>query len=212
MRIHQNNLKTYLKNTYGGTPILKQQSKIENFPQLLQADYGEANDCTLTSMTAIVYFLSNGKYSVETIYDYVEQTAKKYGYRGASGTPLVTIRKIFHNSLKKFKLPKAFAKYGKDLGFTFKNIQGEINKKNPLILSIDKDGRNYYNDHSVTVIGYEIYSVGAQEVIILLLQDNWYKSIGYLDYNRVSTVATLHYSDLTVKQKCLMWRKLKNLE
>ena len=212
MRIHQNNLKTYLKNTYGGTPILKQQSKIENFPQLLQADYGEANDCTLTSMTAIVYFLSNGKYSIDTIYAYVEQVAKKYGYRGASGTPFITIRKIFHKSLKKFNLPKAYAKYGKDLGFTFKNIKQEITKGNPLILSVDNDGRDYYDNHSVTVIGYAIYAVNGIEIPMLLLQDNWYKSIGYLDFNRITTAASIHYSGLTVKQGFSLWRKLKNLK
>jgi hypothetical protein len=32
--------------------------KLDGFTPLLQADYGEDNDCTLTSMTAIVYFLS----------------------------------------------------------------------------------------------------------------------------------------------------------
>ena len=212
MRIHQNNVKSYLKQTYGATPILKQQIKIDGFTPLLQNDYGEENDCTLTSITSIVYFLSKHKYSVETIYNYTEKIAKKYGYKGTRGTSAIVVRKIFHKVLNQFNLPKAYAKYGKNLGFTFKTIQEELKKSNPMILSMKNDGRNYYKSHSITAIGYEIYVVGNKEVPILLVQDNWYKSIGYLDFNRISTISFLHYSKITFSQKHNLWKKLKNLK
>lgn len=209
MRIHQNNVKSYLKQTYGcRTPILKQQQKLEDFPVLLQADYGEVNDCTLTSMTAIVYFLSQKKYSINDIYAQVEKIAKKYGYKGTRGTPYVTIRKIFHEALKKFKLPKAYVKYKAK----FKYIQQQIGRGNPLILSIQNDGRDYYINHSVTVVGYEIYECGDRQIPMILIQDNWYKSIGYIDFERISGISAIHYSELTSLQKLCMWRKLKNLK
>lgn len=212
MRIHQNNLKSYLKETYGGTPILKQQMKLDGFTPLLQADYGEDNDCTLTSMTAIVYFLSQRRFTIEEIYAYVEKIAKKYFYKGTRGTPFVTIRKIFHESLKKFKLPKAYVKYGKNLGYTFKTIKQELAKFNPIILSMNDDGRDYYENHSVTIVGYEIYNIKNKEVIMLRVYDNWYKTIGYIDFDKLSAVSTIHYSGITFLQKHLMWKKLKNLK
>lgn len=213
MRITQYNLKKYLKETYGSTtPILQQQKKLDGFTPLLQADYGEASDCTLTSMTAIVNFLSYGNFAIQDVYDYTEKIAKKYGYRGTKGTPFLTIRKIFHEVLKKFKLPKANVKYAKELGYTFKTIQAEINKGNPLILSMNEDGQDYYENHSVTIIGYEYYLISGQKVPMLIIYDNWYKTISYIDYNKLSPVSTIHYSNLTFQQRFQMWRQLKNLK
>ena len=163
-------------------------------------------------MTAIVYFLSQQKYTIDEIYSYVAKVGKKYGYKGTRGTPFITIRKIFHEVLKKFKLPKAYVKYGKNLGFTFKTIQKELGKGNPLILSLNDDGRDYYENHSITVIGYEIYKCGSKEIIMLAVQDNWYKSVGYVDFDKMSAVSSVHYSGTTPYQKLMAWRKLKNLK
>ena len=212
MRITCWKVKEYLEKTYGSNFQLCSQKQLENFVPLLQKDYGEASDCTLTSMTAIIFYLSEQKTDIQTVYNYVEKTAKKYGYKGDRGTPAIMIRKIFQQSLSHFNMPQAYAKYLKGIGFTFKNIQVEINKGNPLILSLNKDGQGYYENHSITIIGYELYKVKNKEVPMLIIYDNWYKVISYIDYNKMSRIATIHYSDLTFKQRHQMWKKLKNLE
>lgn len=208
MRISQQNVQKYLKDAYSNTPILQQQRKIDNFTFLLQKDYGEACDCTLTSMTAIVYFLSKNKSSVEAIYSEVEKLAKKRGYKGSRGTPLLTIQKVFTDSLKKYGLSKSSVKYGKDLGFTFNTIKEQIDKGNPIILSMSNDGRHYYGEHSVTILGYEVYKVGARTVRMLAIADNWNKGFSYVNYEKLSKISTLHYWGT---KKFNFIKKLKNL-
>lgn len=194
MPITQYNLKQYLAETYGGTPVLQQQRKIENFFPLLQKDYGEAQDCTLTSITSIVYFLSKNKLSIQEIYNQVEKIAKKYLYKGTRGTPFLTMRKIFHEALKLYEMPQAYMGIGKDLGYNFATIRNQINKNNPIMLSMLTDGRDYYNNHSVTVFGYEIYKVKNKQIKMLCVYDNWITNIRYVDYNKMSAISTIHYS------------------
>lgn len=193
MRIDQKNLKDYLKKTYGGNPVRQHQRILDNFTPLLQKDYGGENDCTLTSMTAIVNFLSKGKHQVQDIYKCVEKYALKYFYTGDNGTPTITTRKIFEEISKVYKLSKPEAKYGKDLGYTFANIKKQIGYNNPMILSMNSDGKNYYKNHSITVVGFEIWKVGNKEVHMIAVYDNWYSSISYVDYDKISIISTIHY-------------------
>lgn len=212
MPLTQYNLKKYLADTYGSGAVLQQSRTIENFKPLLQKDYGEANDCTLTSMTAIIHYLTGNSHKVVDIYNVVAPIAKKYLYRGTRGTPFITIRKIFQESLKKYKLPNAYVKYAKDIGFKFKDIQIEINKGNPVILSMLDDGRDYYENHSITIVGYELYKKGSITIPMLKIYDNWTTNYRYIDYNKLSPVCSIHYSGLTYKQRFQMWRQLKNLK
>ena len=213
MRITKYNLNEYLRTTYKIVSPPSSQKQLDNFIPLLQRDYGEANDCTLTSMTAIIFFLSGQKADINKVYAIVEKAAKKYGYKGEKGTPFITIRKIFHTALVAFKLPQAYAKNFKVIGYKFADIRAEINKGNPLILSLNKDGQNYYENHSITIVGYELYKTPTgKEVPMLIVYDNWYKVISYVDYNKMSRISTIHYSGLTFKQRHEMWKQLKNLK
>jgi len=179
---------------------------------LLQKDYGGANDCTLTSITAIIHYLSENQIDIQTIYNFVEQFGKKYGYASNRGTPGIAITKIFQTSLAKFKMPRAYGKFVKGIGYNFSHIKAEINKGNPIILSMYSDGQDYYANHSVTIIGYKIAVVKGKEVPIITIYDNWYKAISYIDYNKLSRISSIHFSDLTFKQRHQMWKKLKNLK
>lgn len=213
MRITKNNLKKYLNETYGDHPIqLCSKKQLDNFIPLLQNDYGEANDCTLTSMTAIIFYLSEQKLAIKDIYTAVEKFAKKYGYRGNRGTPYITIRKIFQLALANFKMPTAYGKYLKNIGYKFSDIRAEIGKCNPIILSLDNDGKNYYDNHSVVIVGYELYKINNKDVPMLIIYDNWARSIAYIDYNKMSRLSSIHYSELTFKQRHNLWKKLKNLK
>jgi hypothetical protein len=68
-------------------------------PCLLQKDYGDLNDCTLTSITAIIKFY-NPTLNVQNIYDSVYSIAKMYGYTGSYGTPTITMGTIYNKVLK----------------------------------------------------------------------------------------------------------------
>ena len=209
MRITKWNLENYLSQTYGGTPRLTLNKQLDDFFPLLQKDYGEANDCTLTSITAIIYYLSEQKLDIQTVYNTVEKYAKKYGYKGDKGTPALTIRKIFQKSLAAYNMPNAYGKFVKGVGYNFDTIKYEINKGNPLILSLNDDGQSYYKNHSVTVVGYVEASVNSKKTPMIIIYDNWYKGISYIDYNKLSLVSSVHFSDLTFKQKRKMFKNLK---
>lgn len=212
MRISQYNIEKYLRDTYGSNPALQQKKHLSGFKFLLQAHYGEAGDCTLTSMTAIINYLTKGRHKIIDIYNYVEKIAKQYFYKGTRGTPFITIRKIFQKCLAYHKLPNAYVKYAKDIGYKFNNIQAEINKGNPLILSMVDDGRDYYENHSITIIGWEIWKVGNKTVRMLAVADNWNSSVSYVDYEKLSAVSSIHYSGITFAQRFDMWKQLKNLK
>ena len=63
----------------------------------------------------------------------------------------------------------------------------------PIILSMKNDGRNYYVNHTVTVMGYIMVRVGNRTVPILQVLDNWTKLISYIDYNKLSAISSINF-------------------
>ena len=57
-------------------------NQLKNFRCLDQDHYGEDNDCTLTSLTAVIDFYLAHTKSVPEVYATVEKIARKYGYTG----------------------------------------------------------------------------------------------------------------------------------
>ena len=54
----------------------------------------------------------------------------------------------FNNVSKVYKLSKPLVKYGKELGYVFSDIQKQIaSYGNPVILSMNSDGKDYYKNH-----------------------------------------------------------------
>jgi hypothetical protein len=115
--------------------------------------------------------------------------------------------------LHHYGFDSAYVGYMKNIGFKFETIKSEIHKNNPLILSVLKDGNDYYKNHSITIIGYELYRINGQLIPMLVIYDNWYSSISYVDYNKMSTIASIHYAGPTFKQKLSSWwNNLKTLK
>ena len=183
-RINKDNLSIYLheQNYY--------QKILGNIQPLLQRDYGEANDCTLTSITTVIHswlpFVD-----VNTIYTQVETIAKRHGYTGMKGTQPTVIKTIYQESLNAFKIPyRARSKYLKGVGFSWNFIKDNFNYVNiPIILNIWKDGRNYYHNHTVLVIGF-VESYGKK---MLAVYDNWFKDVSYIDYDKLNTICSIQY-------------------
>lgn len=196
-RLWNGNIREYLKKKYKGTKVIKcTSSKLLNFKPLLQDDYGEAGDCTLTSLTACVnYYLANSK-PIEEIYNYVEKIAKKWGYKGNIGTFPLFIQRIYNQTLKHFPCAKKRTAQGyiKGVGFNFNTIKNILNKNTPIVLSIKNDGRNYYTNHTITIVGYMIYSINNKHTAnILVVYDNWTKSESFIDFDVLPIMASINY-------------------
>ena len=96
---------------------------------------------------------------------------------------------MFNNSIIKevfslFKINrKPLSKHFKSLGFNENTIINELKQNRPVMISIQKDGRDYYNQHTITIIGYMIFEDAENKKRFLFkVYDNWYSKITFLDY------------------------------
>lgn len=159
----------------------REERCITNFTPLLQKDYGKDKDCTLTSITAIL-----GGNPQET-YDKVEKIALKYGYNGDTyGTIPIFTKSI----IDKASGTKSKQGYLKNIGYSWKKIQELINNNQSIILSLNKDGRDYYKNHSVVIVGWVILN---NKTRLLKIYDNWYLTPAYIDYDKLSLISSINY-------------------
>lgn len=190
-------LSSYFVAKYGSGYKTKVQESnfVKNVLPLLQSDYGLIGDCTITSMSCMLEFIYHKPF--QGIYDVVEQIAMTYGYDGEHGTNPLFINSILKKAENKLNVNnniKYKAAYGKNLGFNYETIKNSVDAQHPLILSMSNDGRNYYTNHSVTVIGYISFLVNdTQTQRFLMLQDNWTKERAYLDYDILPIFCSLNY-------------------
>ena len=157
---------------------------LKNFQCLDQDNYGEANDCSLTSITACIYYLNKNKYSVKEIYSTIEKIARKYGYTGIKGTSPFKIAKIFEESYFELFNDKIQNRgiYLKGLGYNFNTIKNQIDLNKPVILSLWSSPK--YKNHTITVIGYKDNNT-------LIINDNWsikQTEIAYKDISLISSI------------------------
>lgn len=194
-RITTENLRKYLSEEYKSSNISQRSYHvIAKYPKLLQNDYGKAGDCTITAMTALICYIV-GISDIEQVYSKVEATAKKYFYNGDKyGSIPVFTRRILADLKRQFKIKRmSKVKYGKRICFNFETIKGLIDKDLPIVLSVPNDGRNYYKNHSVSICGYATYQVGNRLCKMLILQDNWVKEYGYIDYDKMNNFCSINY-------------------
>lgn len=178
---------------YAGFPIVSQPKLVPGISPLLQNDYGEANDCTLTSITCVIKWMKPGL-DVNDIYNQVEATAKRFGYTGNHGTPSLVIKGIYQKIINAFGLKKkVHSRYLKDIGFGWNYIKKEIDEYQPVLLNLWKDGRDFYKNHSILIIGY----LEIAEKRFLAVYDNWYKGISYVDYDKLSIISSIDFLENT---------------
>ena len=182
-RLDNTNVNDYVKENCGSVEK-REQVMITGFIPLLQKDYGKPYDCTLTCITAI---LSRGK-NVEETYEKVEKVAEKHFYDGDNyGTIPIFIKSIIDEVAK----VNSKRGYGKGIGYNWETIKTIIRTNKPIILSMQNDGRNYYKNHSVTIIGFREYNGG--ELKLLVIYDNWKKSVSYVDYDKLNVISSINY-------------------
>lgn len=187
--INMLNIKEYIYETYGVFSQNINQKYISNITALLQNNYGGENDCTLTSITTIIKYFKSNLY-VNEIYNIVEQIAKKYFYDEKNGTFPLWINSILQKSLNTFNIKqKAHSAYLKNICYNFNKIKNIINTNMPILLNMNNDGRDFYKNHTVLIIGY--YEIN--NVKMLAIYDNWYNQISYIDYNKLSIISSINY-------------------
>lgn len=195
-RLNAANVEDYIKKKYNVAKIMQSSARVLDVVPLLQNDYGEVNDCTLTSITTCVNYYRGAKDNVNEIYDYVEKIAKKYFYKGNIGTIPLFTQKIYDEVLKKYscRKKKTSQAYLKGVGFNFNTIKKLIDKETPIILSVNNDGRNYYRNHSITIVGYRTYKINNNTTSkLLVVFDNWTKVICFVDYDVLPAIASINY-------------------
>ena len=189
-RIELSNFSEYLLETYG----VKEDTKI-NYIQLsgieplLQINLGEKydGDCSLTSITEYLYYMEDGLYPVEVIYDQIRTMAETKGYYHNKATCPIFIAPLMrkNNTLEL----RCRARYLKNIGFNFNTITKCIDNELPVILNMTHDGREYYKNHSVTVIGYTVVK-GHR---FLIIHDNWKRCNSFVDYDRMSFLSSINF-------------------
>jgi len=150
----------------------------------LQNDYGEEGDCTLVSILTVVKFYKP-ELNKREVYDYIEKIAKKYLYKSTWGTLPFFNKNIVKEVFKHFDIDKqVFLKSIKGLGFNENTIINQLKNSIPVIISITRDGRNYYDNHTITIVGYNIYeNENGKKKIMFRIYDNWKMTVSFLDYD-----------------------------
>ena len=159
---------------------------LKTFKPLLQNDYGEEKDCSLTSITACTAYLLN-RTDVDHIYSATERIAHLWGYSGTKwGTWSSTIKPIWEAVLDQCNKPrKVAARYFKGLGYSLQTIQEQISKGSPVILSVNKISNTLYKNHTITIVGYE----GEK----LFVYDNWSRILRQIYYRDISFNSSVNY-------------------
>ena len=183
-RLCSSNIKQYI-NTADPLKLIV----IEDISPLLQKNYQGENNCIITSITCVIKWYKK-RIKTDVIYKTVEQIAKRYGYQPNEGVFPIAVPRIYKRAINIYNLNKKIkTKHLKNFGFTFEDIQDSINNNYPVLMSIKNDGRNYYIDHSVLIIGY----VNIPEQRILIVYDNWNSDFSYIDYDKLSLMSNVTF-------------------
>lgn len=192
-RIDKNNIDFYLTELGMSDHTISEWHEIEGLTPLLQTHFGEKydGDCTLTSITEVWHFLNKGYISPEDIYEIVRNIAEsKFFFK--NGTLPIFINNICDHLGYNMK---SRTKYFKGMGFSFNSIKKIIDGGMPLILSMTWDGRDYYDNHSVTVLGYHtcVDPTTGLERHFLHVHDNWKADVSFVDFERISFFSSISY-------------------
>ena len=183
-RLYKGNIANYVS-----TAACPEPKVVPGISPLLQNDYGERDDCTLTSITCVVKWM-RPSLDVNKIYNKVETTAKRYGYKGQGGTPSLAIKALYQNIINAFGLnKKVYNRYLKNIGFGWNYIKKEIDEYQPVLLNLWKDGRDFYANHTILIVGY----LEVNGYRMLAVYDNWYKGISYVDYDKLGIICSIDF-------------------
>lgn len=195
-RLDVSNVVAYIKKAYK-TKIANviASRTINDFHPLIQDNYIFIYDYCMASLTAVLSYLIKYRREAQDIYDIVEITGERIFNNNAPETVPIFIKTVADIAAKKIGLNiKSYWGDFKNKGVSWNNIKKLIQNKQPIILSLADDGRDYYKDHSVVVIGYSEYKIDDNDRIRMLkIYDNWRETISYIDFEKLRNSCCINY-------------------
>lgn len=187
------NIEEYIAETYGSKPNMTSEFLLPVVP-LLQGDYGEDNDCTLTAITEVIHYLTRMKFTATTVYNIVVSIARKYCYRPSTGTFSLFVTSIMKKAYNNVNLSynKMHGAYLKNVGFSFDKIKNILRKDTPMVLNLCRANDGYYHNHSVAIVGYAVYN---NRYRFLVIHDNWEPEYRYIDYDEMNMFCSVNWSE-----------------
>ena len=196
----------YAKAQYNQDVKVSRLYKINGVMPHKQADYGEANDCTITSMATIneYYAKPELRESFLSFYNTVLSCENPdWIYNGSKyGTLPFMIEYLMKETIKHYQklgymrdIKDVHTRYGKGLQYNYETIVGSLVANNPVVLNIMGDSdTDYYHDHSILVVGFREYSTDSGKKIKLLrVFDNWSISARYVDYDALPSISSINF-------------------
>ncbi|MDR0812600.1 MAG: C39 family peptidase [Oscillospiraceae bacterium] len=191
----------YVNDRYGDGWTLNSKKIISGVPSFTMSSFeAGVGNCPVVSVVRLLayYRSANGKSKIPSnnkdLYNDVRDIAIKYGYStedkdnnghedGSVGP--TKINNVIIDALKKYGYSgKVTSNYLNSNGIY--DFVSEIDAGRPVLLNITFGD---YSDHTVTVIGYEIYTdnTGALKHSFLKVWDGWSSETRYIDYNLFSS-------------------------
>ncbi|NLB78167.1 MAG: hypothetical protein GX796_04765 [Clostridiaceae bacterium] len=190
----------YVKWKYGQSWIESETATILKVENFTQASFEtDSNNCVLASITRVMKYYNNiGYTNIPTdaieIYKTVKNIGVKYGYDPIKTgvmrdlfiyTPWV-IDDIVKDTWKAFNYTKGDG--CNDYFSKLKTIKNSIDKSNPLLLNI---AFGDYKNHTVSVIGFKIYSKkGLRDKVLIQIYDGWSSYVRYIDWTKLGSIPT----------------------
>lgn len=165
-----------IRDLYPNIGNLLRTTRLSTLKALLQNDYAGDNDCTVTAIAC----------ALSIPYDKVLPVATKYGYTSKRGTNPLKVRNIMQEIVSSKGAAKSA--YGKSIGCTLKKLE-TILKTAPIVLNLWNDGRSYYKNHSVVIVGVDVYEHG----MFLRIYDGWHLETSLIDYKKLSTIMSINW-------------------
>ena len=157
---------------------------IQNF-LMSELEAGVGN-CTLTALTRVFAYYrdTEGKVNIpnnKTLYNDIKSIAEGYGYSDG-GTSPTKINNIIND---------VFAKYGYAGKGSSSYIPwlltalDELDNGRPILMNI---AFGYYAKHTVTVVGYSVFTRDDEAIIFLKVHGGWSKGNRYIDWQTYATL------------------------
>ena len=102
------------------------------------------------------------------------------------------VRRIIQEFTRTHEIPgRAKSAYGKGIGWSWRTVKSLVSRDIPIVLNLWQDGRGYYKDHSVTVVGVEEY----EKALFLLVLDNWHDTVSLIDYKKLCVISSINWNE-----------------
>ena len=198
-RLTKNSVINFLLNTFNMPYILIASSSVFNFQKFIYKEPILANqdESTLFSLAQLLCHYINKDY--KTVYSFLNFLLRNLTYTAATGNFQKIIKALIDKSLANFGYNNVSTyRQFKNEGFNYDLIKNLICKNTPILLTLDDDGRQYYTQHSVVIVGYAHYRAirNGQEGKLLKVVDGLSQNkceYSYIDYDCLSRICFINF-------------------